>query len=453
MNVSLTSLILALATAILLGAWPNPLADFGSVNTPGSKSIRGGRVQVQAQSSTKKKPPPKKTTRPRKKGSGKPPATSKPAPKPAATPADAGSEDIDARRQELEKLKAQLERERKEAERIRGREKKVLAELETADRQLSSTRRYLKKLADQEKAINSRLGKLELDIAAREGEISQTRTRLGSRLREMYKTGDPGMVEVLFSSASIPDLIDRVRIMTLLADEETRLMQSIQQARTALHNDRQEISRRYAEVQQVELEKQREEKRIKGLKVERQGQAAGLKKERAKHEAAMKELQAAEKSLAALIRRLETQRRTEPDFVSPSGPFAGARGRLPWPARGTVIEGYGTHTHPKFGTSTENKGIDIGAASGAAVRAVADGKVDYSDWLTGYGNCVILNHGGGYYTLYAHLASVSVSVGQQVGGGAIIGTVGDTGSLKGTLLHFEVRQGARAMDPESWLGG
>jgi septal ring factor EnvC (AmiA/AmiB activator) len=240
--------------------------------------------------------------------------------------------------------------------------------------------------------------------------------------------------------------------MSLLADEETRLMQSINQARTALHEDRQEISRRYAEVQQVEQEKQREEKRITGLKTERQGQAASLKKERAKHEAAMKELQAAEKSLAALIRRLETQRRTEPDFVPPSGPFAEARGRLPWPARGAVLEGYGLHTHPKFGTSTENKGIDIGAASGAAVRAVADGKVDYSDWLTGYGNCVILNHGGGYYTLYAHLASVSVTGGQQVGGGAIIGTVGDTGSLKGTLLHFEVRQGARAMNPESWLG-
>ncbi len=413
MNLSLISLIVALVASLILAVVPSAPAGSRS----GSGLYGGVQGQAQAQTSSKKKPPPKKNTRTRRKVTRKP--TSKPAPKPAAKPPEAApaaggsAEDIDSRRQELEALKAQLARERAEAERIRGREKKVLAELETADRQLSSTRRYLKKLADQEKAINSRLGKLELDIAAREGELSQTRTRLGSRLREMYKTGDPGMVEVLFSSASIPDLVDRVRIMTLLADEETRLMQSIHQARTALDEDRQEISRRYAEVQQVEQEKQREEKRITGLKTERQGQAASLKKERAKHEAAMKELQAAEKSLAALIRRLETQRRTEPDFVSPSGPFAEARGRLPWPARGSVIEGYGLHTHPKFGTSTENKGIDIGAASGAAVRAVADGKVDYSDWLTGYGNCVILNHGGGYYTLYAHLASVSVSGGSR----------------------------------------
>jgi murein DD-endopeptidase MepM/ murein hydrolase activator NlpD len=239
--------------------------------------------------------------------------------------------------------------------------------------------------------------------------------------------------------------------MTVLADEETRLMHSIDKTRSALHADRGEATRRYNEVQQVEREKQREEQRISGLKQQRQGQAASLRKERSAHEAAAKELQAAQESLAALIKRLESQRRKDHDFVPPSGPFASARGKLPWPARGEVLEGFGQHTHPKFGTATQNNGIDIGAAGGAAVRATADGKVDYSDWLSGYGNCVILSHGSGYYTLYAHLASLSAANGQEVSAGTVLGTVGDTGSLKGTLLHFEVRQGARAMDPQNWL--
>jgi len=117
--------------------------------------------------------------------------------------------------------------------------------------------------------------------------------------------------------------------------------------------------------------------------------------------------------------------------------------------RGKVIEDYGLHTHPKFGTSTRNNGIDIQAPAGTPVRAVADGFVDYRDWLTGYGNCVILNHGKSYYTLYAHLSDVAVSTGQTVAGGDVIGTVGDTGSLKGPMLHFEVRHAASAVDPRA----
>ena len=402
-----------------------------------------GGFQVQSSRQSKKKSP-KRPARSTKK------ATPPPKPAPSSQPSGS-SEDIDARRRELEALKLQLERERAEAEKIKGKEKKVLSELQSADRELTSTRRYLKKLADQERAIHSRLGQLELDIAAREAELGQVRTRLGKRLREMYKTGHPGMVEVVFSSASLPDLIDRVRVMTVLADEETRLMQSINQARSTLHADRGEATRRYNEVQQVEREKQREEQRISGVKEARADQAASLRKERAAHEAAAKQLQQAQESLAALIRRLETQRKKEPDFVPASGPFAQARGRLPWPARGEVLESYGQHTSPKFGTTTQNNGIDIGAAGGASVRATAEGKVDYADWLSGYGNCVILSHGSGYYTLYAHLASLGVSTGQEVSSGTVLGSVGDTGSLKGTMLHFEVRQGSRAMDPLSWL--
>jgi murein hydrolase activator len=423
----------ALGLALLLVAG-------SSLPPPPGAAASGFKVQS-SQQTTKKKSA-KRPQRPPKK------PAEKPAPEPT-TPAT--PEEIDARRQELEALKRDLERERAQAEALRGQERKALSEAESAGEKLSVTRRYLKKLAEQESAIHRRLGQLELDISARESELNQVRARLGHRLREIYKTGNPGMVEVVFSSASLPDLIDRVRVMTVLADEETRLMQKIDKTRSDLHADRGEATRRFNEVQQVEREKQKEELRISGVKQEREGEAANLRKERAAHEAAAKQLQQAQESLAALIRRLETQRKKEPEFVPPSGPFAQSRGRLPWPARGEVLEDFGQHTNPKFGTSTQNNGIDIGAAAGASVRATADGKVDYSDWLSGYGNCVILNHGSGYYTLYAHLAGLQVSTDQEISAGDILGTVGNTGSLKGTMLHFEVRKGSQALDPQSWL--
>ena len=169
-------------TLVLLLGLALGLTGEGVTAGLGDQGPGGFRIQSSRQS---KKKSPKRPARSTKKAT--------PPPKPAPSPQPSGaSEDIDARRRELEALKLQLERERAEAEKIKGKEKKVLSELQSADRELTSTRRYLKKLADQEQAIHSRLGQLELDIAARESELGQVRTRLGRRLREMYKTGHPG---------------------------------------------------------------------------------------------------------------------------------------------------------------------------------------------------------------------------------------------------------------------
>jgi septal ring factor EnvC (AmiA/AmiB activator) len=377
-----------------------------------------------------------------------------PAPARAQEDQDQGGdreEEINRRRDELRDLKLQIERERNEAEKLKGREKKVLGEVQAADRQLATTKRYLKKLGDQEKAIRSRLGQLDLDISARESELGRAQSRLALRVREIYKTGNPGMLEFIFSSASLPDMFDRLVFMLKLADEEKRLMESVSGTHRSLVHDRTEVERSFVELQEIEQEKQKEQRRLDNLKREREAQVASLRKKRQAHEGAAEELKEAEQRLVSLIRRLETRRKSAPEFVPPSGPFAKARGKLPWPARGQIIGRYGLHTHPQFGTATQNNGIDIQAPPGSPVRAVADGKVDYSDWLTGYGNCIILNHGGGYYTLYAHLSEVLVHGGQQVDGGALIGHSGDSGSLKGPMLHFELRRGASAMDPLGWL--
>jgi murein DD-endopeptidase MepM/ murein hydrolase activator NlpD len=120
--------------------------------------------------------------------------------------------------------------------------------------------------------------------------------------------------------------------------------------------------------------------------------------------------------------------------------------------RGKVTTGFGRQKHPKHGTVTFNSGIDIAALEGTPVRCVARGQVEYVDWLDGYGRMVVVNHGGGYYTLYAHLLESLVVVGQSIEPGGILGRVGDSGSLDGAKLHFEVRSKADPVDPRAWLG-
>jgi murein DD-endopeptidase MepM/ murein hydrolase activator NlpD len=133
------------------------------------------------------------------------------------------------------------------------------------------------------------------------------------------------------------------------------------------------------------------------------------------------------------------------------GDFAKNKGRLPWPVTGKVVGAFGYQKNPRFGTSTYSSGIDIAVPFGTPIAAVSNARVDYVSWLDGYGKCAILNHGGGFYTLYAHASEILVAVGKQVVAGEIIGRVGDTGSTIGTALHFEIRQGKTALNPLDWF--
>jgi murein DD-endopeptidase MepM/ murein hydrolase activator NlpD len=118
---------------------------------------------------------------------------------------------------------------------------------------------------------------------------------------------------------------------------------------------------------------------------------------------------------------------------------------------GKVVTPFGRIEHPKYHTVTMSKGIDIESQMGTPVRSVGDGVVDLVQWIPGYGETIILNHGLGYYSIYGHLSAVSVARDDRVEPGQVIGAVGDTGSLKGANLHFEIRQKGEALDPMGWL--
>jgi septal ring factor EnvC (AmiA/AmiB activator) len=131
--------------------------------------------------------------------------------------------------------------------------------------------------------------------------------------------------------------------------------------------------------------------------------------------------------------------------------FAGRKGKLTAPADGPVSVGFGKVVNPKFNTVTIQNGVDIEAPAGAPVHAVAPGRVVHAGWFKGYGNLIIVDHGGGYHTLVAHLATMRTAMGEDVEAGEVLGTVGDSGSLKGPYLYFELREKGKPVDPRPWL--
>jgi septal ring factor EnvC (AmiA/AmiB activator) len=187
---------------------------------------------------------------------------------------------------------------------------------------------------------------------------------------------------------------------------------------------------------------------------------AEVRDDRATHERMAAELEDASRRLEALVSQLTRRLAARPAAVKPSEPagprppaigLGALRGQLPWPAEGRIVAGFGRQVHPRFGTETFRRGVDIEAEEGAPVRAVYAGTVLYRGWLKGYGNLIILDHGSGYYTLYAHASELLVAEGDRVRAGQGIARVGDTGSLEGSRLYFEVRYQGRPEDPEQWL--
>jgi septal ring factor EnvC (AmiA/AmiB activator) len=135
----------------------------------------------------------------------------------------------------------------------------------------------------------------------------------------------------------------------------------------------------------------------------------------------------------------------------PDKGFGSLKGHLSMPAKGEVIGGFGRHKHPEFNSYTVSNGISIAAPIGSDIHAVYDGQVIFADYFKGYGNMVIVDHGGGYFSLYAHASRILKKVGSPVGRNEIVASVGDTDSIKGALLYFEIRFQGKPVDPAPWF--
>jgi septal ring factor EnvC (AmiA/AmiB activator) len=206
------------------------------------------------------------------------------------------------------------------------------------------------------------------------------------------------------------------------------------------------IEGKRARLEQTEAEVAEEAQKLETRKEERDALVERLKDRRYYYEDMARDLQEAGRNLEQLLGQIDSGREGGGSTL-----FSGQIGRLIWPCDGEVISGYGVEQHPKFGTIIKNNGIDIKATAGSQVRSVAGGSVSFAGPLSGFGNCVIVDHGGGYYTFYGRLESVAVATGFEINQGDAVGSVGETSAPEGPVLHFEIRQGKKALDPRMWL--
>jgi murein DD-endopeptidase MepM/ murein hydrolase activator NlpD len=358
------------------------------------------------------------------------------------------------KRAELERIQEEARRHRETASKLRGQEQKAMVQLRRTDRQLTTTRRRLQALQQRQHVLDRQMTVTRANLERSIASLSDQRARLRLRLRNLYKYGTGRELEFLLSTRSFAQLLARWDFLVMVAEQDRVMLEGIQSEKEQVEANRERLELNLGEVQRNTSRTTRENKKLSSLRAERSSTVRSIQMQRETYEAAAAELEKTARAIKNLLASLERKRReTVGRAPQPfTGNFEAGKGRLDWPVRGSLVGRYGRETHPRWGTLTMNNGIDIETAIGTPVRAVAKGRVDYvSEDFGTYGQMIILNHGDGYYTLYGHLSQLGVSVGQEIASGATIGASGDTGSLKGPILHFEVRKGGTSLDPEMWL--
>jgi len=366
-----------------------------------------------------------------------------------------------AKRRELEEISQQARESRAQASRLKGRETQALGQLRRTQRELNLTRRRLRTLQNRRSSLDQQLGVTRQTLQQTLASLAQQKAKLARRLRNIYKAGADRELEFLLSTDSFAQLLARWDYIVMVAEQDRMLLEDIEGKKEQVQATQQQLEVHLGEIRDNQQQTAVQSRKLGQLATQRERQVTQIRTQRRTYEAAAAELEKTAKDIQRLLARLERQRQAEdvqrraggraPEPYT--GDFARARKQLDWPVEGSVVGRFGPERHPRFGTTTLNNGIDISAATGTAVHAVARGRVDFtSDDFAAFGQVIVVNHGSGYYTLYGHLSEILVRQGQEVTAGQTIGRVGDSGtSLKGTVLHFEVRNGGSALDPEDWL--
>jgi murein DD-endopeptidase MepM/ murein hydrolase activator NlpD len=363
-----------------------------------------------------------------------------------------------------------LERARERLERARGRERVLTREVQgytdrirALEARLAPLRERsarlgaeLAALRDRLRALTSRLAVEQERLADAEAELELREGVLSERLRALYVRGEPDPILVLLESGSLSDAVAAADVLEVIVEQDRDAAQAVKtyaeqvrrtrdaiaemQAEVARSEARAEVAAERARAAKAALE--REQARATEARAGRQALLASVRGDRHEVEAETKGLEKRSAALAAEIRKAQGLPPAPSGSVAVGPPSAAG---LVWPVHGTLTSGFG----PRWGRMHE--GIDIAGGSGTPIAAAATGTVISAGWSGGYGQLVVLDHGNGLSTAYAHLSSIAVSAGQTVPQGSVVGGMGTTGSSTGVHLHFEVRVNGSAVDPLGYL--
>jgi len=330
-------------------------------------------------------------------------------------------------------------------------------EVNNIEAQRATTARLVKALDDQLATITREVAEAGAGLTRAEQEIVRKRTALQRRMVEIYKRGQLYDAEALLSAESFASLVARYKYLHDLTLHDRSLVQRVEALRNNIVSQRELLVRLQDDIARNRSEKEREATRLRNLEAQRQRSLTVVQRNANQTKARLTQLARDEARVANLLATLETARRRAemaPNArpAAPSTIKTSDLGKLDWPVDGDILYRFGRVVNPN-NTTTRWNGVGIGADLGMAVRSIAAGEVVLSEQVGTYGPTIIIQHGGGDYSIYGSLGRLDVRKGQTVQKGQVIGTVGASDPDLPPHVHLEIRPKGRAVDPLEWLRG
>lgn len=379
------------------------------------------------------------------------------------------------KKEDLKELRGRIESLRKELSASEESQADAADQLRQAERQISEAQRKLFNLKKEQTRLQNTLRDLNLRSRNYEATLAQQQAQLEKLLYQQYLQGTPETLHMLLNGDDPNQLTRDLYYFSAIARTHTELLGDIRSTLKKQKALTEEAKSRATELASVEEEQKQQHAELLQQKTERQKILSQVASKVRSQKKEISTLQKDEKRLTNLLDRLTKllaeqarKARTPPRSTSPdapastpsgpenhhvptpmtgSGDFARLKGQLRLPVLGQVMGKFGT---PREGTSTW-KGLFIRASEGSEVKAIANGQVVYAEWMRGFGNLLIIDHGSGYLTVYGNNDALLKQVGDQVKGGETVGTVGNSGSNQDSGLYFELRHQGQALDPMKWV--
>jgi septal ring factor EnvC (AmiA/AmiB activator) len=359
---------------------------------------------------------------------------------------------LDSIRRERTDLQNQLER-------LRGRARADSAELNNLERQRAATSRLVNELDRQMGRLTTQLDTITMDLLVTEDALAEKRAVRERRMVDIYKRGALWPFQVLLAAESFGDLLSRYKYLHLVSRQDRALVDQVRRLRDRIAREQRNLSLVRGQVGHNRSERQSELDRYRRIELDRQRSLRATSASTAEARQRLSALERDERMINSAIAALERRRReavAAGRATFPATITEESMASLEWPADGPILYRFGRASGPG-NTAIRYNGLGIRVAVGTEVRAVAGGQIEIATSWGTYGPTVMINHGGGFYTLYLYLSAIGVRPGQQVEGGTVIGRSGGQATEEGPHVEFQILQAPEGsgnplpLDPQNWL--
>ena len=369
------------------------------------------------------------------------------------------SEELRYQNDAINKMKKEIEELSSKLRKANINETTTSKRITNLDEELALVNKLIQSLKKEENSNRTKVNNLKGRIKIKEDELELLRGRYEQRIRNTYLKGRVSDLEKVLSSTSWRQAVYRTQYLKIISSIEQTMTREIEGILLTINKDKLKLESLLRQSISLKRDKQKQMTSLRKMRIRREKELNRIRQDKSALANYMQEKSAGVKQLESIIKKvLEDKARSEREErirqqqqALKTKEFNLLKGQLPWPTEGRVILKFGKQWNPRLKTTTDNPGIDIKGQPGSPIRSTMSGVVTTITYIRGYGTTVIIDHGGGFYTVYSHVTNIQTQVDSEVRSGDVIAYMGDSGSVNGSKLHFEVWGKGQKLDPEEWL--